>query len=180
MGSWPRDAVGLSQRPPTYGLVRVPPGRVRCGGESCGLGHARVGVFVVPDARGTLAPRYCRRVGLMTTCGHLDQIRDVTPEANGCVDCLAAGDTWVHLRLCMTCRVPNEQPRHTESAVLPGTIAIRLVNENARNCSTSKRSVVQSHYAPPDRGIPWSQGVLERGPPPAAVAQGWQRTLPVS
>ena len=39
----------------------------------------------------------------MTTCTHLDQIRDVTPRANGCVDCLATGDTWMHLRLCMTC-----------------------------------------------------------------------------
>ena len=39
----------------------------------------------------------------MTTCTHVDQVRDVTPEANGCVDCLAIGDEWVHLRLCMGC-----------------------------------------------------------------------------
>ena len=39
----------------------------------------------------------------MTTCTHLDQIRDVTPEANGCADCLATGGAWVHLRLCMQC-----------------------------------------------------------------------------
>jgi uncharacterized UBP type Zn finger protein len=39
----------------------------------------------------------------MTTCSHLDQIRDITPAANGCVDCLAVGDTWVHLRLCTSC-----------------------------------------------------------------------------
>jgi uncharacterized UBP type Zn finger protein len=39
----------------------------------------------------------------MTTCTHVDQILDVSPEANGCVDCLAIGDTWLHLRLCMTC-----------------------------------------------------------------------------
>jgi uncharacterized UBP type Zn finger protein len=39
----------------------------------------------------------------MTTCTHIDQIRDVSPEANGCVDCLAIGDRWVHLRLCMSC-----------------------------------------------------------------------------
>ena len=36
-------------------------------------------------------------------CSHLDMIQDVTPSAEGCEDCLAAGDTWVHLRLCMTC-----------------------------------------------------------------------------
>jgi uncharacterized UBP type Zn finger protein len=39
----------------------------------------------------------------MTTCSHLDQISDVTPAADGCVDCLKTGDLWVHLRLCMTC-----------------------------------------------------------------------------
>ncbi len=38
------------------------------------------------------------------TCTHLDQIRDVTPNTpDGCEECLALGDTWVHLRLCMTC-----------------------------------------------------------------------------
>jgi uncharacterized UBP type Zn finger protein len=37
------------------------------------------------------------------TCSHLDQIREVTPSANGCEDCLKIGDTWVHLRLCLEC-----------------------------------------------------------------------------
>jgi hypothetical protein len=36
-------------------------------------------------------------------CTHLDMIYDVTPAANGCVDCLATGDSWVHLRVCMSC-----------------------------------------------------------------------------
>ncbi|HKA22029.1 MAG TPA: UBP-type zinc finger domain-containing protein [Blastocatellia bacterium] len=36
-------------------------------------------------------------------CRHLDQIKDVTPSANGCEDCLITGDTWVSLRLCKTC-----------------------------------------------------------------------------
>ncbi len=27
----------------------------------------------------------------------------VTPSAHGCEECLAQGDSWVHLRLCMTC-----------------------------------------------------------------------------
>jgi uncharacterized UBP type Zn finger protein len=34
---------------------------------------------------------------------HLDQIRDVTPSANGCEECLASGDSWVHLRECLIC-----------------------------------------------------------------------------
>ena len=36
-------------------------------------------------------------------CSHLDQIKDVSPDATGCSDCLAMGDTWVHLRMCMSC-----------------------------------------------------------------------------
>ena len=36
-------------------------------------------------------------------CTHLDQVRDVTPSADGCEDCLAIGDTWVHLRMCLIC-----------------------------------------------------------------------------
>jgi hypothetical protein len=35
-------------------------------------------------------------------CGHLDQIRDVAPSSTGCQPCLDLGDTWVHLRMCMT------------------------------------------------------------------------------
>ena len=37
-------------------------------------------------------------------CAHLDQIRDVKPRTpDGCEECLQLGDTWVHLRLCLTC-----------------------------------------------------------------------------
>lgn len=38
------------------------------------------------------------------TCIHLAQIEiDATPVAEGCVECLAVGDRWVHLRRCVTC-----------------------------------------------------------------------------
>jgi uncharacterized UBP type Zn finger protein len=36
-------------------------------------------------------------------CTHLDQIRDVRPKSRGCEECLKRGDSWVHLRLCLTC-----------------------------------------------------------------------------
>ena len=39
----------------------------------------------------------------MAECTLLDMLQIVTPAARGCVDCLKAGDTWVHLRLCLTC-----------------------------------------------------------------------------
>ncbi|MCU1376139.1 MAG: hypothetical protein JWO68_3425 [Actinomycetia bacterium] len=40
----------------------------------------------------------------MEVCSHLGLMRDVTPSAEGCEDCLRAGrHDWVHLRLCVTC-----------------------------------------------------------------------------
>jgi uncharacterized UBP type Zn finger protein len=39
----------------------------------------------------------------MQTCEHLTEIRNVTPSANGCEDCLKIGGRWVHLRLCEIC-----------------------------------------------------------------------------
>jgi EmrB/QacA subfamily drug resistance transporter len=39
----------------------------------------------------------------VATCAHLDQIVDVSPQARGCEECLRSGDSWVHLRLCLSC-----------------------------------------------------------------------------
>ena len=39
----------------------------------------------------------------MASCSHLDTVRDVTPSASGCEDCLRTGDRWVHLRICQSC-----------------------------------------------------------------------------
>ena len=36
-------------------------------------------------------------------CSHQEQTKVVTPDAEVCLDCVAQGDTWVHLRVCMTC-----------------------------------------------------------------------------
>jgi hypothetical protein len=36
-------------------------------------------------------------------CRHGDAVRDVTPSALGCEECLKIGATWLHLRLCRTC-----------------------------------------------------------------------------
>lgn len=36
-------------------------------------------------------------------CEHFGHARPVTPGADGCEECLRAGDTWVHLRLCLDC-----------------------------------------------------------------------------
>jgi CPA2 family monovalent cation:H+ antiporter-2 len=40
----------------------------------------------------------------VSECSHLDQINpNLRPRSRGCEDCLAAGDRWVHLRMCLTC-----------------------------------------------------------------------------
>ena len=36
-------------------------------------------------------------------CSHLRQLRPMAPRSRGCEECLQSGDTWVHLRLCLTC-----------------------------------------------------------------------------
>jgi uncharacterized UBP type Zn finger protein len=37
-------------------------------------------------------------------CSHAqDHIKNVTPHSSGCEDCLATGDRWVHLRMCLEC-----------------------------------------------------------------------------
>ncbi len=36
-------------------------------------------------------------------CSHFSQIKDQTPSSEGCEKCLQMGDTWVNLRLCLSC-----------------------------------------------------------------------------
>ncbi len=36
-------------------------------------------------------------------CAHRDQIRVVQTEVDICPDCVALGDSWIDLRMCMTC-----------------------------------------------------------------------------
>jgi len=39
---------------------------------------------------------------LTDQCTHLDFVKTDEPNSKGCEECLAIGDTWVHLRLCRT------------------------------------------------------------------------------
>ena len=36
-------------------------------------------------------------------CSHLGKIQQVKPSGLGCKECLEMGDTWVHLRECLSC-----------------------------------------------------------------------------
>jgi uncharacterized UBP type Zn finger protein len=39
----------------------------------------------------------------MSRCAHCDAIRSVYPRSSVCVSCLASGDSWLHLWMCLTC-----------------------------------------------------------------------------
>lgn len=41
----------------------------------------------------------------MAPCTHLDQVQitQLPESVEGCEDCLAAGDLWLHLRICLEC-----------------------------------------------------------------------------
>ena len=36
-------------------------------------------------------------------CSHIAGVKDVTPSALGCEECLKSGSRWLHLRMCATC-----------------------------------------------------------------------------
>jgi uncharacterized UBP type Zn finger protein len=45
-----------------------------------------------------------QRSGAMPSrCSHLNSVLTSNPNTDGCEECLAMGDTWVHLRLCRSC-----------------------------------------------------------------------------
>ena len=39
----------------------------------------------------------------MNNCEHLGQAQDFRPKRHVCEDCIKTGDSWVHLRVCLTC-----------------------------------------------------------------------------
>jgi hypothetical protein len=56
------------------------------------------------------------------SCEHLASIVvDVAPSSDGCIDCMAIGTVWVHLRRCVTCGhvgcCDSSQMRHATAHV---------------------------------------------------------------
>lgn len=47
-----------------------------------------------------LRPWFLRRE---KQCEHVNEIQSVQPRSEGCEECLQSGDTWFHLRVCLTC-----------------------------------------------------------------------------
>lgn len=44
-----------------------------------------------------------KKGGNSEKCEHMLEIKEIKPVSEGCAKCVAAGDTWVHLRMCMIC-----------------------------------------------------------------------------
>src|SRR6266404_6163151 len=55
------------------------------------------------SGRQACALHYQRETLMSDECRHEDAIRDVTPSALGCEECLKIESPWLHLRLCRTC-----------------------------------------------------------------------------
>ena len=63
-----------------------------------------------PGARAVIAwanqrffPDEWKGAAMPARCTHLNSVKTATPNTHGCEECLATGDTWVHLRLCRAC-----------------------------------------------------------------------------
>ncbi|MCE9661774.1 MAG: TerC/Alx family metal homeostasis membrane protein [Burkholderiales bacterium] len=60
------------------------------------LGTAGLASWLLPHrSRGAAAAA--------SACSHLDQVQVEEPSGHACLQCVAAGDTWTHLRMCLTC-----------------------------------------------------------------------------
>jgi uncharacterized UBP type Zn finger protein len=63
----------------------------------------RVAARAAGDREKRVAAGNEREDDVMETCTHLDAIKTTEASGNGCVECLAAGGRWVHLRRCTSC-----------------------------------------------------------------------------
>ena len=72
---------------------------------------------------------------LASTCTHLEAIQTDEASGEGCVECLASGGTWLHLRRCATCGhvgCCDSSPNRHATAHFPST--------RIRSCSRSSRA----------------------------------------
>lgn len=67
-------------------------------------------------------------------CGHVAAVNPVQPYSTGCQDCLANGDDWIELWLCLSCgwvACSDDSPRrharaHYEETDHPVAVTLRL------------------------------------------------------
>jgi uncharacterized UBP type Zn finger protein len=81
-------------------------------------------------------------------CGHVADAHPVQPHSTGCQECLARGDDWTELWLCLACGwvacsddSPNRHARaHYEETDHPIAVALR-VGPQPRWCYIHQRAV---------------------------------------
>ncbi|NEE00079.1 cation:proton antiporter domain-containing protein [Phytoactinopolyspora halotolerans] len=79
---------------------------------------------IMPDALLRPGWRYVREETISTSCTHLDQIKITTTDVDVCPACVADGEQWVELRLCVTCGnvgCCDDSPARHASAHAAGT-----------------------------------------------------------
>src|SRR5437667_11070522 len=104
-------------------------------------------------------------------CAHEDSIREVTPSARGCEECLQTRSRWVHLRLCRTCGhvgcCDDSPNRHA-----------------TKQFRASRHPIIEGYDPPEGRGGGYSDGVALHlsdratcplGTIPRIVCTGWRR-----
>ena len=97
------------------------------------------------------ASRPPRRTPMAITCRHRDQDTHPAPRTNGCEECLASGDSWVHLRLCLDLRARR---------------VLRFVEEQARDQALPRHAASARDLARARRGLGVvlrRRGILRRG-----------------
>jgi len=62
--------------------------------SAMGINHKIINVFLRQAWTGQFAEK---------TCTHLGMARQIQPSAEVCEDCVAVGDRWPALRMCLTC-----------------------------------------------------------------------------
>lgn len=75
-------------------------------------------------------------------CAHASLIRDIVPNSrDSCPECVARGDGWVHLRVCLVCghvgccdESPNRHARRHFHATGHPVIQSYEIGENWRYC----------------------------------------------
>ena len=90
-------------------------------------------------------------------CPHVVEVEAVLPSAKGCEDCLRTGDTWVHLRLCLSCGYvgccdssPNRHARAHHEATEHPIIASLEPGETWAYCFLDDRT-----WERPDGSVRW-------------------------
>src|SRR5688572_25583599 len=97
----PAEPISPASKPVTARRNHCPG---RKGLKSCCFIRSKAGAITSTEER-AISRFQCGTIvrSDMPKCTHTNQIKEVTPHAQGCEDCLKTGDRWVHLRLCMSC-----------------------------------------------------------------------------